>query len=79
MKYNDDLLTPEEVAKILQVHVLTVYSYIRRGNLGAIRLGRAYRIIPQDLELFIESNRVKKAGVKANSSANTDTGGTGKW
>jgi excisionase family DNA binding protein len=73
MKYNDDLLTPEEVAKILQVHVLTVYSYIRRGNLEAIRLGRSYRIIPQDLELFIESNRVKIA----NSSANTGRGGTG--
>jgi len=76
MKYNDDLLTTEEVAKILQVHVLTVYSYIRRGNLEAIRLGRAYRIIPQDLELFIESNRVKKASVKAHSSANTGIGGT---
>jgi excisionase family DNA binding protein len=76
MKYNDDLLTPEEVAKVLQVHVLTVYSYIRRGNLEAIRLGRAYRIIPQDLELFIESNRVKKEGVVENSSVNTDRGGS---
>jgi len=76
MKYNDDLLTPEEVAKILQVHVLTVYSYIRRGNLEAIRLGRSYRIIPQDLELFIESNRVKKESVRANSSGNTGIGGT---
>jgi excisionase family DNA binding protein len=75
MKYNDYLLTPEEVAKILQVHVLTVYSYIRRGNLEAIRLGRTYRIIPQDLKFFIESNRVKKESVRANSSVNTGIGG----
>jgi len=69
MKNSDNLLTPEQVAKILQVHVLTVYSYIRRGNLDAVRLGRSYRIIPEDLALFIESNRVKKQAIKASSSA----------
>ncbi len=59
MKGNNNLLTPEQVAEILQVHVLTIYSYIRRGKLDAIRLGRSYRIIPKDLTRFIESNRIK--------------------
>jgi len=61
MKSNKNLLTPEQVAGILQIHVLTVYSYIRRGKLDAVRLGRSYRIIPEDLEIFIESNRIKKS------------------
>ncbi len=61
MKGNDNLLTPEQVAGILQVHVLTVYGYIRRGKLDAVRLGRSYRIIPKDLTRFIESNRIKKS------------------
>ena len=56
---NNNLLTPEQVAEILQVHILSVYSYIRRGKLDAVRLGRSYRIIPDDLTLFIESNRIK--------------------
>lgn len=60
MKANNNLLTPEQVAGILQVHVLTVYGYIRRGKLDAVRLGRNYRIIPEDLTRFIESNRIKK-------------------
>jgi len=60
MKVNDNLLTPEQVAGILQVHVLTIYSYIRQGKLDTIRLGRNYRIIPKDLMRFIESNRIKK-------------------
>jgi beta-ketoacyl-acyl-carrier-protein synthase II len=60
MEKNNSLLTPEQVAKILQVHVLTVYNYIRRGNLNAVRLGRSYRIVPEDLTLFIKSNRLKK-------------------
>ena len=59
MKANNNLLTPEQVAGILQVHVLTVYGYIRRGKLEAVRLGRSYRIIPKDLTHFIESNRIK--------------------
>ena len=55
----NNLLTPEQVAGILQVHILTIYGYIREGKLDAIRLGRSYRITHQDLEQFIESNRIK--------------------
>ncbi len=60
MKINNSLLTPEQVSEILQIHVLTVYSYIRQGKLGAVRLGRSYRISPEDLDRLLESNRVKK-------------------
>ena len=60
IKNNDNLLTPQQVAAILQVHVLTIYGYIRRGKLDAVRLGRSYRVIPNDLTRFIESNRIKK-------------------
>ena len=60
MDVNNNLLTPEQVAGILQINVLTVYSYIRQGKLDAIRLGRTYRIVPDDLELFIEANRIEK-------------------
>ena len=57
MNNNNSLLTPEQVAGLLQVNVLTIYSYIRRGKIDAIRLGRNYRITPEDLTHFIESNR----------------------
>jgi excisionase family DNA binding protein len=60
IKTNIYLMTPEQVAEILQIHVLTVYSYIRQGKLSAIRLGRNYRISPDDLERLIEMNRVQK-------------------
>lgn len=53
------LLTPEQVAAILQVHILTVYDYIRGGKLHAVRLGRHYRVLPADLDLFLEERRVK--------------------
>ena len=53
-----NLLTPEQVAQVLQVHILTVYSYIRQGKLDALRIGRSYRIMPKDLSDFIESHRL---------------------
>jgi excisionase family DNA binding protein len=54
---DNNLLTPKQVAEILQIHTLTIYSYIRQGKIDAIRLGRSYRITPKDLVYFIESNR----------------------
>ncbi len=54
---DNNLLTPKQVAEILQIHTLTIYSYIRQGKLDAIRLGRSYRIAPKDLARFIEANR----------------------
>jgi excisionase family DNA binding protein len=58
MKTWQNLMTPEQVAEILQIHILTVYNYIRQGKLSAIRLGRSYRITQQDLDALIESHRV---------------------
>jgi excisionase family DNA binding protein len=57
-RITNEFLMPVEVAKTLRVNVLTIYSYIRRGDLKAIRLGRGYRITPKDLALFIESKKV---------------------
>ena len=57
---SDGFLTPEQVAEILQIHVLTVYNYIRQGKLSAIRLGRNYRIKREDLNRMIENCRVNK-------------------
>jgi excisionase family DNA binding protein len=59
MTENKQLLTPEQVSEILQVHILTVYDYIRGGKLHAVRLGRHYRVLPADLDLFLEERRVK--------------------
>lgn len=51
------LFTPREVAVILQLNVLTIYSYIRNKVLMAVRIGRNYRITKKDLDEFIESNK----------------------
>ena len=50
-------LTPQEVARELQLNTLTVYGYIKRKKLLAIKMGRNYRIAKEDLDKFLESNK----------------------
>lgn len=50
------LLKPEEVAAILGVSRSYSYSLLQTGKLPAVRIGRACRVRPQDLEEFIKQN-----------------------
>ena len=53
---NLDLLTPTEVADLLNVNIHTIYRLIRSRHLPAAQLGaRSYRIRRVDLETYIES------------------------
>ena len=54
-----DLLTPKDVAKILQLRYNKILEMIHLGELKAIRIGKSFRITEYDLHEFIESNRVK--------------------
>ena len=68
---NEKLLTPEQVAERLQVTERTVYGWLRRGKLPALKLGRLWRIRPQDLEAFLESARAR-AGLASAPAACRD-------
>ena len=41
---SEELMTPEQVADWMQVHVGTVYRWLKEGRLPAVRIGRVYRI-----------------------------------
>jgi excisionase family DNA binding protein len=57
---NNQLLTVEQVAKEVQVHVETVRVWIRRGELIAINIGNEYRITRDDLNDFLERRKTDK-------------------
>ncbi len=52
--------TVKEVAEILRLNILTVYEYLKKGNLIAVRFGRSYRVEEKDLDRFIEEHLSKK-------------------
>jgi excisionase family DNA binding protein len=52
------LLTVAEVADMLRVSNMTVYRLIKAGDLGAIRVGKNYRIRQADLDRYLEGGVV---------------------
>jgi excisionase family DNA binding protein len=52
----DRLLTGDEVARILNVSRAFAYQLLQRGEIATVRLGRAVRVRPEDLQRFIEAN-----------------------
>ncbi|QGK69805.1 helix-turn-helix domain-containing protein [Allosaccharopolyspora coralli] len=49
----DDMLSVEDVAGRLGLHVRTVRTYVRDGRLKAVRIGKQYRIAESDLDAFL--------------------------
>ena len=46
---HERVFTPAEVARVLRVDEETVRREIRRGRLGAVQVGRQYRLTSSDL------------------------------
>lgn len=44
------LYKAEELAKILKVHVRTIYRYGREGKLKRVKVGRAVRFVMPEVE-----------------------------
>ncbi len=57
-RVKDQLLTPSQVAERFQVTDRTVYQWLRDGQLVGHKLGRLWRIRPEDLEDFLDRTRV---------------------
>ncbi len=53
-------LTVTEVAERLQVHWQSVLTYIKNGELEAVKLGRGYRIGEQAIGEFIKKRTTKR-------------------
>ena len=59
MEPSEQLLTVQDVAKILRLNPLTVYGYIRAGKLRAAKFGRYYRVSQADLQEFIQQHTME--------------------
>lgn len=58
-----ELLNCRQVAERYGIEILTVWDWIRKKKLPAIRIGKEYRIRSEDLEEFENHRRtVKKDG-----------------
>lgn len=54
MQTDDPYLTIDEVAEKLKVAYLTVYRWIKAGQLTSVKAGKQHRIKQSDLDKFLE-------------------------
>ncbi len=52
------LLTVSEVASTMRVSNMTVYRLIKAGQLGAIRVGKNYRIRESEVDRYLKARIV---------------------
>ena len=58
----DRLLTVGEVAGTMRVSNMTVYRLIKSGQLGAVRVGKNYRIRESDVDRYLADRTVRVEG-----------------
>lgn len=51
------LLTVTEVADILQIHSVTVYRLVKRGVIPGFKIGNAWRISRESLDLMLSTEQ----------------------
>ena len=49
----DEFLTPEQVAALLQVHIMSVYGWLNSGKLQGFKAGSQWRIRKEDVDTFL--------------------------
>lgn len=49
----------EDLAKLLDVNIMTIYRYIKAGRLKAYKIGREFRIDKIEFQAFLERVRTK--------------------
>ena len=55
----DRLLTVGEVADAMRVSNMTIYRLIKSGQLGAVRVGKNYRIRESDVNRYLSERSVR--------------------
>jgi excisionase family DNA binding protein len=58
------LLTVAEVADTMRVSNMTVYRLIKSGQLGAVRVGKNFRIRESDVDRYLRERVVRPEGTE---------------
>lgn len=49
----------EDLAKLLDVNIMTIYRYIKAGRIKAHKIGRGFRIDKSEFNRFLNSIKIK--------------------
>lgn len=61
------LLTPEEISKILNVKLSTIYKWTHMGTIPFIKIGKLIRFREEDIKEWVEKKKVKNKHTRISS------------
>ena len=56
---NDDIMTTQEAADYLKVHITTIRKLIQENSISYTKIGRVIRIQKKDLIKYLDDNKNK--------------------
>jgi len=56
---NKDFYKAEDLAKLLEVNIMTIYRYIKAGRLKAYKIGKEFRIDKEEFNTFLKNVSTK--------------------
>lgn len=59
MKKEKGFYKAEDLAKLLDVNIMTIYRYIKAGRLVAYKIGKEFRIERKEFKSFLSKVRTK--------------------
>jgi len=62
MRTDTELLTPRQVAQVLQVSPQLVRAFCHDGTIPAFKIGALWRVHPDDLAVYLEGQRRARRG-----------------
>lgn len=61
----DALLRIEEMANILCISRSLAYRLVQNGDVPSVRINTAVRVLPADLDRYIQQNRVNRSDLES--------------
>lgn len=61
----EEWVTVGEIASRLGISKMTVYRLIHGGRIGAVRVGKSYRVRQQDYQAYLEKARMDDGGSRS--------------
>lgn len=59
MNAEKEFYTAEDLSKVLEVNIMTIYRYIKAGKLRAYKIGKEYRIDHKEFRRFLDTVKTK--------------------
>jgi excisionase family DNA binding protein len=58
MAMEKEFYKAEDLAKLLDVNIMTIYRYIKAGKLCAYKIGKEFRISKEEFAAFLKRTRI---------------------